>query len=102
MLIAENIDDTVKFYCDKIGFELGFIIRDAMIPFACLYRDNVSLNFREGKISSPPRENGGIVLQVNDFDDFYEEIKKHGALNKVSLKTIPQSGNIHLKTRITV
>ncbi len=34
MLIAENIDDTVKFYCDKIGFELGFIIRDEMIPFA--------------------------------------------------------------------
>ena len=82
ILIAENIDDTIKFYCDKLGFELGFIIREGMIPFASIYRNNVSLNFREEKISSPPSENGGIVLPVDDIDEFYEEIKKHGALSK--------------------
>lgn len=81
MLIAEDIDATVDFYCDKLGFELGFLIKEGIIPFASVYRDYTSINFREGKISSPPGENGGIVLQVDDVDEFYEEIKKRGALS---------------------
>ena len=81
MLIAEDIDATVEYYCDKLGFELGFIIKEGIIPFASVYRDDVAINFREGSIKSGPGDNGGIVIQVDDVDDFYEEIKKRGALS---------------------
>ena len=82
MLIAEDIDATVGFYCDKLGFVLGFIIKEGIIPYASVYRDDVSLNFRQGKIESAPGENGGIVIQVDDIDEFYEELKGRGAFGK--------------------
>ena len=82
MLIAEDIDATVEYYCKKLGFELGFIIKEEIIPYASVYRDDVSLNFREGKIETAPGDNGGIVIQVDDVDEFYNEIKKRGALSK--------------------
>jgi len=89
MLIAEDIDATVEFYCDKLGFELGFIIKEGIIPYASVYRDDVSLNFREGKINSEPGENGGIVIQVDEIDEYYEELKKRGALSEDFPKSFP-------------
>ncbi len=89
MLIAEDIDTTVAFYCDKLGFELGFIIKEGIVPYASVYRDDVSINFREGKISTGPGKNGGIVIQVDDIDEFYEELKSRKAFGKEFPKNYP-------------
>ena len=89
MIIAEDIDATVGFYCDKLGFELGFIIKEEIVPYASVYRDDVSLNFREGKISSEPGENGGIVIQVDNIDEFFEELKNRKAFGEEFPQSYP-------------
>ena len=34
MLIAEDLDATIKYYCEKLGFEINFIITEGVDPYA--------------------------------------------------------------------
>ncbi len=46
MLIAKDIDATMKYYCEKLGFEINYIITEGGIdPYASVYRDGTLINF---------------------------------------------------------
>ena len=83
MLIARDIDETISFYRDKLGFQVDFVYREEGIdPYASLYREGFSINFRQGFLPPEPSCYGGIAVIVDDVDKFYEEIKERGALGE--------------------
>ena len=81
ILMAKNLDATVAFYIEKLGFEVDFVFKEPGIDgYARLYRDNVFINFREGTPPSDPSSFGGISLEVENVDAFYEELVQRQAL----------------------
>jgi len=82
MLIAEDLDATIKYYCEKLGFEINFIITEGIDPYASVYRDGTLINFSQGTLPPEPSCYGGIAVQVDDVDELYEELKQRGALSK--------------------
>ena len=79
MLIAKDIDATMKYYCEKLGFEINYIITEGGIdPYASVYRDGTLINFSQGTLPLEPSCYGGIAVVVDDVDELYEELKERG------------------------
>ena len=83
ILMAQNLDETVAFYTDKLGFAVDFVFKEPGIDgYASLYRDEVFINFREGTPPENPSSFGGISIEVDNVDEFYQELVDRGALPK--------------------
>lgn len=77
ILIAKDLNETVNFYTEKLGFQLDFIYNEPGIDgYASIYRDNVIIHFREGQPPSNPSSFGGISIEVDDVDALFQELKQ--------------------------
>ena len=81
ILMARDLDETVAFYTGKLGFTVDFVYKEPGIDgYASLYRNEVFINFREGMPPENPGSFGGISIEVDDVDEFYQELVDQGAL----------------------
>ena len=56
ILVAKDLEETVAFYADKLGFGVDFIFKELGIDgYASLYRDNFYINIREGESPNDPQ-----------------------------------------------
>lgn len=83
MLMALDLDRTVAFYCDRLGFEVEFVYREPGVdPYASLARDGCSIKFRKGSLPPDPSSYGGISIEVGDVDEMYKELQERGAFDE--------------------
>ena len=83
ILIARDLDETISFYRGKLGFVVDFVYKEEGIdPYASLYRDGSSVNFRQGILPPEPSCYGGIAVIVDNVDELYEELKERGAFGE--------------------
>ena len=74
VLAVNNIDDTVRFYCDVLGFECA----NRMDGWAALSRDNVEVMISLPNAHEPfekPTLTGSIYFNTSDVDALWEQIK---------------------------
>ena len=85
-LMVENVDETVKFYCDILGFSVTVSVpkEDGHLQFAILTKDtlNIMVQDRKNLIEEYPILNTSKVqpsttlyITVDNFASFYEELK---------------------------
>ena len=81
ILVAKNLDETVSFYTEKLGFEVDFVFKEPGIDgYASLCLEGFRVNFREGSSPGEPSSFGGISIEVVDVDEFYATLVKRDAL----------------------
>ena len=81
ILIAKNLDETIAFYRDKLNFSVDYIFKEPGIDaYASLYREEIFINFREGTPPKNPSSFGGLSIEVEDIDQFYQELVTKNAL----------------------
>jgi uncharacterized glyoxalase superfamily protein PhnB len=74
MLAVNNIDDTIRFYHDVLGFECA----NRMDGWAALSRDNVEVMISLPNAHEPfekPTLTGSIYFNATDVDALWEQIK---------------------------
>lgn len=74
VLAVNNIDDTIRFYRDVLGFECA----NRMDGWAALCRDNVELMISLPNAHEPfekPTLTGSIYFNTSDVDGLWEQIK---------------------------
>lgn len=83
MLITNNLEDTVAFYRDQLGFEVEWVFQESgMFGYAALNLDGHGIRFREGELPPDPSSYGGLSIEVDDVDALYEDLKRRGAFGK--------------------
>jgi len=95
-LAARNMKETIEFYQNSLGFQLGLTFPDADNPeYADLSKDGMVLMFipatNEG-IGSGEKLGTGVNLYMNidsNIDEYYEELKKSGVKIAVDIKDEP-------------
>ena len=81
ILIARNLDETILYYTEKLGFLVDFVYKEPGIDgYASVYWDHVSIKFREGTPPEDPSCFGGLSIEVENVDAFYEELVERQAL----------------------
>ncbi|MCZ6718444.1 MAG: VOC family protein [Gammaproteobacteria bacterium] len=83
ILMALDLDMTIAFYRDRLGFEVEFVYRESGInPYASLVRNGCSIKFRQGSLPTDPSSYGGISIEVEDVDEMYFELQERGAFDE--------------------
>ncbi len=69
------------FYTEKLGFSIDFVFNEPSLDgYTALHRDEAFINFREGTPPVQPGSFGGISIEVEDVDVFYQELITRKAL----------------------
>ncbi len=96
LLAVRNIKETIEFYTNVLGFEMGMVFPDAENPeYADLSKDGMVLMVIPAKdhgISAEERFGIGITLYLNidgDIDEYYHELKKNGVSFTEDIKDEP-------------
>lgn len=77
VLASLNIDKTVRFYQEKLGFDrLGWKDKD----YAVIGRDKIEIHFWKCSNKIQP-ENTSCYIRVKDVDGLYEEMKGAGVVH---------------------
>ncbi len=91
--IVSNVDQTIAFYCDKLGFETRLQEPDRSPSFAIVGRDGAQLFVKSGKGKSPlpnstrnPCIRWDAYVYAPDPDALAVEFAEHGAAFSVPLK----------------
>jgi catechol 2,3-dioxygenase-like lactoylglutathione lyase family enzyme len=75
-LIVADINRSIDFYTNKLGFEMDFLYEDF---YAGISKDGFTIHLKVGKPSIEERKNKrknedlDIVFSVNNIEDLYEE-----------------------------
>lgn len=81
MLITNDLESTVAYYRDKLGFEVEWVFQEAgMFGYAALSLDGFGIRFREGELPPNPSSYGGLSIEVDDVDALFDTLKRRGAL----------------------
>lgn len=84
-------DEAVAFYVDVLGFEIDFEWRNG--PRLPVYmgtrRGTLYAHLSEYEVSGPPGEGRGMVLSVDDADQWYEALKQKGISFEREIQTQP-------------
>ena len=90
--IVSNVDQTIAFYCDKLGFETRFQEPDRNPFFAIIGRDGAQLFVKSDKDASPlpnpkrhPYMRWDAFVYAADPDGLAAEFADHGAAFSVPL-----------------
>ena len=76
VLTVKNMQDSLKFYRDKLGFELTFGWNDP-IDYAVLKRGGVQIHLTTGpETVAVENTNRSLYLFVHDVDKLYQEFKR--------------------------
>jgi catechol 2,3-dioxygenase-like lactoylglutathione lyase family enzyme len=91
--IVSNVDQTIAFYCDKLGFETRFQEPDRNPFFAIIGRDGVQLFVKSQKDVSPlpnhkrhPYMRLDAFVYASDPDALAADFADHGAAFSAPLK----------------
>jgi catechol 2,3-dioxygenase-like lactoylglutathione lyase family enzyme len=91
--IVSNVDQTIAFYCDKLGFETRFKEPERNPFFAIIGRDGAQLLVKSDEDASPLPNSGrhpsmrwDAFVYVADLDGLAAEFAEHGAAFSVGLK----------------
>ena len=92
-IIVSNVDETIAFYRDKLGFEIRFQEPDRNPFFAIIGRDGAQILVKSQKDVSPlpnsrrhPFMRGDAFVYVPDPDALAAEFADHGAAFSEPLK----------------
>ncbi len=84
--IVSNVDQTIAFYCDKLGFETRFLAPDQNPFFAIIGRDGAQIFVKSDKAVSPlpnhtrhPYMRWDAFVYASDPDALAAEFADHGA-----------------------
>ena len=95
-LAVRNMNKTIEFYQNSLGFEMGMAFPDANNPqYADLSKDDMILMFIPAEntgIGSEEKLGTGVNLYMQidgDIDEYYEELKKKGIKITVDIKDEP-------------
>ncbi len=82
-LAVRNMRETIEFYKNSLGFEMGLVFPDANNPrYAELSKDGMVLMFisaKDCKIGSEEKLGVGVNLYMQidgDIDEYYQELKR--------------------------
>jgi len=96
LLSVRNMIDTIEFYRNSLGFEIGMAFPDADNPqYASLTKDEMSLMFDLAEnvgIGSDEKLGVGVNLYLNidtDIDEYYGELKRKNVTIAVEIKDEP-------------
>jgi len=95
-LAVRNMKETIEFYKNSLGFEMGIAFPDADNPgYAELSKDGMVLMFilaKDCDIGSEEKLGIGVNLYMQidgDIDEYYQELKKRGAKITVDIADEP-------------
>jgi len=95
-LAVRNMKETIEFYQNSLGFEMGIVFPDANNPgYAELSKDGMVLMFISAKgcdIGSEEKLGIGVNLYMQidgDIDEYYQELKKRGVKIAVDIANEP-------------
>jgi len=96
LLAVRDMKETIEFYKDFLGFQVGMCFPDANNPeYADLSKDGMVLMFVPAKdhgISPGEKFGIGVYLYMHidgDIDEYYQELKKKGVKIAVDIKDEP-------------
>ena len=82
MLVVPDVEQTVAYYRDKLGFSVRFVmVSPRLSTYAVVFRDNYQVHFTQGTQLDAPSSKGGVALTVDDVDALYAELKSRGAFS---------------------
>ena len=83
MLVVPDVEQTVAYYCDKLGFSirLTYPANPGMAIYAVVVRDNYQVHFTKGTLLGEPGTKGGVSLTVDNVDTLYAELKERRAFS---------------------
>lgn len=87
VFLVDDIEQTVSYYRDVLGFEVDFLFGGPPPTYASVSRDDAILNFTtadppgsRNSIKSSGSERGvDTYVVVSDVDEVYEEVSERGA-----------------------
>ena len=95
-LAVRNMKETIEFYQDSLGFEMGMAFPDVNNPqYADLSKDGMILMFIPAEnigIGSQEKLGTGVNLYMQidgDIDEYYKELKEKGVIIAVDIKDEP-------------
>ena len=77
ILVVRNVDDSIQFYSEKLGFECFFRWENPS-TYAVLKRDNIAIHLASGENLSDPNKSASIYIFCHDVKGVYEEFKSKG------------------------
>jgi len=96
LLAVRNMNETVEFYKNALGFKMGMVFPDADNPeYADLSKDGMVLMFIPTKnigIGSEEKLGTGVNLYMEidgDIDEYYAELKSKGVKIVADIKDEP-------------
>ena len=96
LLAVRNTKETIRFYKNALGFEMGMVFPDADNPeYADLLKDGMVLMFLPAEnigIGSGEKLGIGVNLHMEidgDIDKYYNELKNRGVKIAVDIKDEP-------------
>lgn len=87
VFLVDDVEATVTYYRDALGFEVNFLYPDASGPtYASVSRDDAIISFsmsqppgrRNGVANAGPGNGTDVYIVVSDIDELHEELLAHG------------------------
>jgi predicted enzyme related to lactoylglutathione lyase len=79
-LEVNNLEESLAFYCDQLGFEIDTHSHDAEPPMATLRGGELRITLAQHLESMLRRGRGAhFFLGVENVDDYYQKLKERGA-----------------------
>ena len=94
VFLVDDIEGTCEYYERVLGFEVGFLIGEPP-RFASVFRNNAVLHLntahpagrRNSAVNGGAENAADAYVIVNDLDELYEEMRRHGAKIVAELAT---------------
>ncbi|HLL72406.1 MAG TPA: VOC family protein [Pyrinomonadaceae bacterium] len=78
-LEVNNLQDSVAFYCETLGFELQTLTAEAEPPMATLRAGRLRVMLAEQLLTMARRGRGvHLFFSVTDVDEYYEQLQARG------------------------
>ncbi|WP_343307441.1 VOC family protein [Chitinophaga niabensis] len=92
--IVSNLQESVSFYVEKLGFEVWHLVPEEAPFFAMIGRENISIMMKEIGPDAAPIPNSGhhpwanwdAYINTSDPDQLYEEFRSRGVTFRQPLK----------------
>ncbi|MEM7131076.1 MAG: VOC family protein [Chloroflexota bacterium] len=82
MLVVPDLEATTRYYEEKLGFEIEFVLDDDSMRYAVVHRNGFFIHFIGGHVESEPGAKGGVNISVTNADELYAEFQSKGAFSK--------------------
>lgn len=78
-LEVNSLQDSIEFYCERLGFELQTMAADAEPPMATLRAGRLRVMLAEQLLTMARRGRGvHLFFGVTDVEEYYAQLQAHG------------------------